>query len=572
MRAEILRSIKQGSCLLGGSLLIGVSGGWLNPAATARRHHSTHPRTYASSVAGANTRMGKYPLVVAGGNPPSAPENFNPFSPNARSGWAFIYEPLYVINDLTGQQIPWLAQSFKWINPQKVQFTLRQGVKWSNGAPLTAMDVVFTFNLMKRYPAIDANAVWSFLKSVSSQGNVVTFQFSRVDYPALGFLQSQPIVYPPQFLHVNPTKFTDVHPIGTGPYTVQSFSPDQYSLTVNRLYWQRDKIFVPKITIVSAVGNSIDDLELSQGKFDWGQYFEPAIYKSYVAKNPKSYHYWFPTAAPVSLYLNLSEKPFSQVKFRQAMAYGINRQAIYKKGEYGYEKPANQSLLASGLNRAWLDQSLARKYAYPYAPAKAAALLASMGYHKKNGKLMGPTGTQLAFTLEVPSGYTDWIQDCQIIQEDLGRLGIKVTVETPSVSTYASDLSTGHFQAALNQINMPASPYYNYDYQLASSESAPIGQAAPSNDERWNNAQTNQLIKQLGLTNNVAREHQIVDQLQKIAFTKVPLVALVYGATFFEYQTNHYVGWPTAKNPYWDPAEYVPSDALVVITRLKPAR
>lgn len=141
------------------------------------------------------------------------------------------------------------------------------------------------------------------------------------------------------------------------------------------------------------------------------------------------------------------------------MAYGINWQAIYKKGEYGCEKPANQSVLASGLNRAWLDQSLARKYAYPYSPAKAAALLASMGYHKKNGKLMGPTGTQLAFTLEVPSGYTDWIQDCQIIQEDLGRLGIKVTVETPSVSTYASDLSTGHFQAALNQINMPANPY-----------------------------------------------------------------------------------------------------------------
>ena len=112
MRAEILRSIKQGSCLLGGSLLIGVSGAWLNPAATARHHHSIHPRTYVSSVAGANTRMGKYPLVVAGGNPPSAPENFNPFSPNARSGWAFIYEPLYVINDLTGQQIPWLAQSF----------------------------------------------------------------------------------------------------------------------------------------------------------------------------------------------------------------------------------------------------------------------------------------------------------------------------------------------------------------------------------------------------------------------------------------------------------------------------
>lgn len=57
------------------------------------------------------------------------------------------------------------------------------------------------------------------------------------------------------------------------------------------------------------------------------------------------------------------------------MAYAVNKEDIYKDGEYGYEPPANQSLLPPTLDKSWLDQSLARKYAYAYSPSKAMALL-----------------------------------------------------------------------------------------------------------------------------------------------------------------------------------------------------
>ena len=514
-----------------------------------------------------------HPALVLGDQDgsPGYTENFNPLSVNALEGWEFMYEPMYIINNLNGHETPWLATSYHWIGNRKVQFTIRSGVKWSNGKPFTAQDVVFTFDLLKKYPSLDLNGIWQFLRSVTAQGNVVTFTFSRVDIPAWQYLATQAIVYPPQFANVNPQSFTDPHPIVTGPYVVNHFSSSEYTLKRNPRYWQASKIKVPAIKEIALSGNSTSDLQLSQGKFDQAVLFEPGIQRVYVRRNPKDYHYWFPLASPVNLYFNLTEAPFNNVKFRQAMAYAINRQKIYQQGEYGYEPPANQSLLPPSLDASWLDKSLAKKYAYAHNPKKALALLESIGYHLQNGRLIGSNGQQLAFTLEVPTGWTDYIQDTQIIQKELGRLGIKVRVETPSVSTDYSDVETGHFQAALVYGWAESNPYFIYDYILSRSESAPVGQATAfnANSERWNNTETNTLLSQLQATKSVAKQHRLVDALQKITFTQVPVVSLVYGASWNEYQTNHYVGWPTPKNPYADPSISWP-DTLIEMTHLRP--
>ncbi len=82
---------------------------------------------------------------------------------------------------------------------------------------------------------------------------------------------------------------------------------------------------------------------MSEGKFDEAILFEPGIQKAYIDHNPKDYHYWFPLSSPTALSVNLTEAPFNNVKFRQAMDYAINKEMIYKQGEYGYEPPANES-------------------------------------------------------------------------------------------------------------------------------------------------------------------------------------------------------------------------------------
>lgn len=517
--------------------------------------------------------MGKAALVVGDQDgSPGYTENFNPLSVNALVGIDFMYEPMYEVDSVTGKQTPWLASSYKWVNSKELQFTIRSGVKWSNGAPFTAQDVAFTFNLLKKYKALDVNGDWSFLSGVSAAGNVVTFTFSEPNIPGWQYIAEQQIVYPPQFDHVNPVTFTDNNPIVTGPYVLDTFNPSQYTLKVNPTYWQRSLITVPEVTEVALSNNETSDLEMSEGKFDQAVLFEPGIQKAYIDHNPKDYHYWFPLASPTALSFNLTEAPFNNVKFRQAMAYAINKEEIYKDGEYGYEPPASQSLLPPGLDKKWLDPSLAKKYAYNYSPAKALSLLKSIGYHKKNGELIGPNGKQLSFTLQCPTGWTDYIQDMSIIQTELGKLGIKVTTETPSVSTDYNDVETGHYQAAMVYGWTESNPYYIYDYIMSSAESAPVGQVTTmaANNERFNNAQANKLIAELQATPSVAKQHQFVDQLEQIAFEQVPIVGLVSGAGWNEYQTNHYVGWPDASHPYSGSLDGI--NALLIMTHLRPAQ
>ncbi len=530
---------------------------------TAARHHAT---------------MGSAPLTFGDQDgSPTFTEDFNPLSPssNVLEGWWYMYEPLIAIGGLIGNQVPMLATSQKWTNGDKtLVFTLRSGVKWSNGKPFTGQDVVFTFDLLKKFPALDTNGIWKQVTSVTTSANTVSFNFKTVNIPFGQFIDELPIVYPAQFTGVNPTTFTDTNPIVTGPFVVDQFTPQAYTLKKNPLYWDAAQITVPIIKQYALSSNTTSDLELSQGMFDHSVLFEPGIQQAYVAKNPKYYHYYFPLASPVAIYFNLTMAPFNNATFRQAIAYAINKQQIYTKGEYGYEPPANQSLLPPALWSSWLDKSLAKKYAYNYSPSTALKLLESIGYHKNSsGQLVNSKGQQVTFTLECPTGWTDWIEDMQIIQQELGQIGIKVNTETPSVATDYNDVQTGHFQAALVYGWQEFNPYFVYYYILSQATTAPVGKVAGfnSNSERYNNAAVTKLINELGSTANVARQHSLVDQIQAYTFKEVPIVALVSAASWNEYQTNHYVGWPTAQNPYANPSSTWPNPEII-LQHLVPAK
>lgn len=518
----------------------------------------------------ANSSVPPLVLGMAFGSP-GFTENFNPFSPNTLDGVDYMYEPLYMVNQLNGKQSPWLATSYRWASSTDLQFTIRKGVKWSNGTPFTPADVVFTFNLLKRFPGLDLNGVWTDMKSVTASGDVVTFKFSTPNIPDWYYIATTFIVNQQQWSKVsNPVKFTNPHPVVTGPYVLKNFNSQLFTLTENPLYWQKSKVHVPEIESVALTSNTTADLQLAQGKFDEASLFTPDIQKVYVDANPKVNHYWYPQGVPVSIFMNLTEYPFNQLKFREAVAYAVNRKTISTNGEYGYMLPANQSQLPPTMQAQWLDTSLQSKYAYNYDPARAESLLKSMGLKKNNqGQLIGPNGKQLRVTIEVPTGYTDYIQDCAIIQKSLESLGISVQVLTPSVAAWTSDTESGHFEMALDRETTYSNPYLDYAELLSKQDSAPVGQIASTNFERWHSAKTNQLLHEYQVTSNLATQKKIVDQIQQILYTQLPVVSLVWGTSFNEYQTNHYVGWPTPKDEYALPPYYYP-DTLSIVLHLRP--
>src|SRR6476659_5357634 len=85
----------------------------------------------------------------------------------------FVYEPLVFVNPLqNGKTTPMLATAWKWgAGNKSLTFTIRQGVKFNDGTPMTPADVVFTFNLLKKFPALDLPGVWGALSSVSATGS-----------------------------------------------------------------------------------------------------------------------------------------------------------------------------------------------------------------------------------------------------------------------------------------------------------------------------------------------------------------------------------------------------------------
>ncbi len=155
----------------------------------------------------------------------------------------FMYEPLVYVNPLQdGKATPMLASSWAWgAGNKSLTFTIRSGVKWSDGTPMTAADVAYTFNLIKKYPALDLTGAWSVLSSVTATGtNTVTMNFSTVAVPYFYYIADQTPIVPEHIWSkmANPTTNPVTQPVGTGPYLMSKCSPSNITYTANPHYCQ----------------------------------------------------------------------------------------------------------------------------------------------------------------------------------------------------------------------------------------------------------------------------------------------------------------------------------------------
>ncbi len=495
--------------------------------------------------------------------------NFNPFSPNALT-FGYTFEPLYVVSAYACDQKPWLATGYKWSGAKKLTFTLRSGIKWSDGKPFTSADVAFTFNMFKKYPAVDLNGIWRFLSSVTTAGpDTVIFNFKTASTPSFTPI-AQTLIVPAHIWSKagDPAKFVNANPVGTGPFTVKSFNGQELVLQRNASYWLADKVKVDQLILHSAgSGGEVDKLKLASGQYDTNAMFVPDIQKTYVAKDPQHNHYWFPSGGAITLDMNLTEKPFNDLGFRRAMTYAIDRDQIAKKPEFGYVQTASQTGLVLPREKEWLAPGIANNGNIPYDKAKADAMLTAAGYKKDaSGNRLDKNGKQLSMSFKVEAGYLDWIQAAQIIQSNLRALGIKVSLQTIQPTTLDNEKKLGNYDLAFGVQGGSCNMFQNFQQPLASDQSAPMGKPAVSNISRWIDPRTDQLLTTLQRATDVTQQKQLVGQLEKIMVDQVPTVPLWYGAVWFEYSTAKAVGWPTAKNPYANPG-----DNLLIITHLTPS-
>jgi peptide/nickel transport system substrate-binding protein len=489
----------------------------------------------------------------------SSPEStitqaFNPFVPTeaiwGMGATGLIYEPLLQFDIAAPPKYyPWLATSYQWSNGGKtVTFTIRQGVKFSNGTPMTPADVAFTYNLVKNNKAI--NLAGLAISSVSTSGNTVTLTFPAAQYTNLQSIAGVPILPQSIWSKVgNPATYPDANPVGTGPYKLKTFTPQGFTLTKNTSYWQASLAKVGNVYFPVYTSNTGALSALFNDQIDWTGNFIPGLQKDFVAKDPAHHHFWEAPGSTNAFIPNLNKWPTNQMAVRKAISLAVNRTVLATEGEAGLENPV---LNASGITlptySAWSAPVASDTVAPTGNAAAAQNVLKAAGYTKGSNGFFQKGGKTVSITLISPSAYTDYAEVGSIAAQELKNAGIDANFQGISVNAWNQDMATGNFTLAEHWSNGGVTPYNLYDNWLDSALSSPT--AATGDYEGLKNPTIDSALATLAGSQTVAQQTAALTPIAKYVEANLPVIPITTASDWFEYNSQHWVGWPTQSNPY----------------------
>jgi peptide/nickel transport system substrate-binding protein len=514
------------------------------------------------------------PLVIVDNTGQVFAQTFNPYVSTSLgvedNMQSMTYEPLLEFNIMNPTQapIPWLATAYAWSNGGKtLTFTIRSGVKFSDGTPMTASDVAFTFNLLIKNTTLASQAPGPTPLPVSAaapNATTAVLTFSQPEYANL-FLIGSTYILPKHIWQSqsNPATYGDANPVGTGPYELASFSSQKVTFKQNPYYWQKSKVTVPEVIFPNYVSNTTANPALDSGQIGYAGNDVANVSSDYLSANPDNHTWtsnqpWFADNNVVTLWPNATKAPLNDPKVRLAVSAGINRQQLSAQGETNYEPPATSS---SGLllptQSALLDPSYSNDISPTSNSAKVSQILTSDGYTKTGGKWM-KNGQPIKFSIEDPSSYTDYATDAQLIANQLNAEGFEVSFDGVQATQWYTDLAAGNFDAVIHWSNQGPTPWDYFDYWMDDTLTAPIGKPAGADFGRYSNPQVQKLLAQYAGTSSASAQQQALNALEGIVSTQAPVIPLLYGAAWYEYSTKDYTGWPTQSNQYIDPVPNAP--------------
>jgi peptide/nickel transport system substrate-binding protein len=503
----------------------------------------------------------------------------------------FAYETPFRYDPLKDKFIPWLASGGKWTSPTTYAMTVRKGVSWSDGQPLTAKDVAYSFNLQK-LPTHPQHALWADtgLKSIALKGNRVVFSFAgKPGYQQFDFYRFNVAIVPQhvfsKFSNTDLTtgNLTEPSIVGTGPYLYQSGFSAQSPTVVwkrNNGWWATKALglkVAPKYVVDIKNGTNAAALANFQaGNIDLFNNFAP---KAAIKGSVKTYFNSTPYhlgANTVWLFPNTTKKPLNDPQFRRALASSINLDQILDKAYQGLAAKASPTGLLPIWNK-WIDKRVVAKYGFSYNAAKAKATLAAAGYKDTNGDgyVENKDGSPIALKIICPNGWSDWMTAIQVISESAKQVGIKITPEFPEYATLTDDRGHARYDLLLgNDRQYSNSPwtYYQYIYQL------PItGNQTTVNYEQYSDPAAWNLTKQLDKTpsTNMKAYRAVMSKLETTFLQNLPAIPLWYNGMWAMFNTKYWTNWPSSKAGHYTPSSwrnYWQMTSIDMLTHLRPAK
>jgi peptide/nickel transport system substrate-binding protein len=531
--------------------LIAITAAGLLAAGLGACSSSSSPSASSSGAAKASSSN---TLVMESSPETAITDDFNPFvstaAPQGMGATGLIYEPLLQF-DLAAppKYTPWLATSYTWSNGGKsITFAIRQGVKWSNGTPMTPADVVFTYGLVQKNAAI--NLAGLPITGESASGNNVTITFSSPQYLNLQEIAGVPILPKAQWGSAgSPATFTDAKPIGTGPYVLKTFTPQGFTLTKNPSYWQASQVKVQNVYFPVYTSNTGALSALYSGQIDWTGNFIPGLQKEFVSTSPQYHHFWEAPGSTNALMPNLNKWPTNQLPVRKAISLAVNRNLLASEGEAGLENPVtNTSGITLPTFSAWAAPAASDTVSATGSAAAASQVLASAGYKKNSSGFYAKNGKEVTVTLISPSAYTDYAAVGSMVAQELKAAGINASFQGISVNAWNADMADGNFSLAEHWSNNGLTPYNLYDNWLNSALNN--GKANTGDYEGLKDPAMDAALAKLAGDSTVAEQTTDLAPIESYVASNLPVIPITTASEWFEYNSQHFVGWPTQQNPY----------------------
>ncbi len=498
------------------------------------------------------------------------PTSANPFQGGNIIGIdGLVFEPLFMLNFMTTQLKPWLAEEGKWVDSTTYEVKLRDGVKWQDGQPLTAEDVKFSFEY---YEKLGLKKFENLQEIKVIDDRTVQFRFSGQPNVWVWTQNLYTVLIIPKhvFESLDPEKVKTMtftgdeqkYLVGSGAYKLKEVVQQQKSILERNEDWWGAKYFgKPAAKYIIQLYISSNDQAANaflKGDLDVATYYldiaqlknqNPHIV-SWLDKEP-----YFPPVVPVVLYFNTQREPMNMPAFRKAIAMAINPEQVVQQGPIS--AVPDQTPLGP-IMAGWKDKigakDLIDEYGWKYGDLEGAMqILDQLGIKDTDGDgIREYNGKPLELHFVTCAGCSDWIQAGEIIANQLKPLGIKVVIDKGDwTNFFMAKLNSGDFDLALHWAGTfkpdPYSVYYNLMYYNNETDKG------GANFGNYHNERVNELLQKLAATPNEDEQVQYLKELTQIWLEDVPAVPVYTGTVFYEANTEYWTNWPNEKNPYGVP-------------------
>ena len=488
------------------------------------------------------------------------PNDWNPFitwsKANTTGTIGYVYETLFMYDPLSDEFIPFLAEKGEWVTDTAYEITLREGIEWTDGTPMTAEDVAFTMNLGKQYAALWFAPMWKYVTSVVSVGNVVRFDFT--DAPLYQEFDNNlyNIAIVPKHIWESKTEEeitggANENPVGSGAYMYDAHSSDRNVWLRNENWWGNEVFGVPaprRIVDIRFSSNSVALGSVLKGDVDLSNNFLPGIAtlsdKGYVTTYYEGAPFML-SANTAVLFLNTTKKPMDDAAFRRALAYAINVDDIVNVAYANLVAAASPTGLLPQLSK-YDDQAVIAELGWTYDPAMARQILADNGYVDVDGDgyVEAPDGSTIALEVTCPFGWTDWMESIAVISDSAKAAGINIEDVTPDYGSWNTALTTQTFDMTLNNwANLSNTPWTLYNLLF----NHPIKDIMGSgNFGAYDNQELFDLVDALAAvpTTDLAGMQAVCSDIQRIMLSEVPMIPLWYNGLWAQYNDSVWTNWP----------------------------